>query len=64
MNLGICYMTAGLTSLLMCTVLGIAKISEKYDVWTGEITREFWAYCVVGPTCSIVAIFVGLLLGA
>ena len=56
-------MTAGMVIFLMCVVLGTANVKNMYDRWTGDITREFWAYFIVGPACSLVSMFLGLLIG-
>ena len=63
MDFSTCYVTAGMVTFLMCIILGTAKIKDKYDKWTGEVTRDYLAYCVVGPICSIIAMLLGLFIG-
>ena len=63
MDFSTCYITTGMVVFLMCVVLGAANVKNMYDKWTGNITREFWAYFIVGPTCSLISMLLGLLIG-
>ncbi len=64
MDLSYCYITAGMVCAFMCFIMGAAEVNDKYDKWTGEITREFLVYFIIGPICSIILALVGILMGA
>ena len=63
MDFSTCYMTAGVTIFLVCIVLGTAKVKDPYDRWTGDMSREFLAYFIVGPICAVLSMLLGILIG-
>lgn len=62
MEIGLCYITAGLVTFIVSLLLGIANVERQYDKLTGRFTKEFLGYFVVGPIFSIFSILVGIII--